>query len=235
MNPRTGAVLLVFCGFAVTGAQAKPRTVPDTVVAVEQGSVTLQTLGSAWLSGVWLPPDAEIGVNAGDAVEVKALPHDRYGRTPVLLYKVGTKTPLQQVLLAQGAAMIDGPMAAPAAWRKAEAQAQAARRGLWATQPLRPEQAGEHLGQKVRVRGLVSRTYKSRSMHYINFGADWKTDFSLRIPRKAWRAFGKDFAVADGSCLQARGVVFLDNGPMIELTRPEQLQAFAASNCAQQR
>lgn len=231
MTARFAAVLLVFCGFAVTDAQARPRTVADKVVAVEQGAFTLEKLGPARLSGLWLPPGGEIGLKPGQAVEVKALPKDRYGRTPTLLYKAGAKDLVQVELLADGVAMAYGPATIPAVWRKAEAEARAAKRGLWKNAPLTTEQVGDHMGEVVRVKGKVSRTYKSRSMHYINFGADWKTDFSLRIPRKAWRAFGKDFTVADGACVEARGAVFDDNGPMIELTRPEQMEIAHADAC----
>lgn len=231
MIARFTAVLLVFCGFAVTDTQARPRTVADTVTAVEQGTVTLKTLGATTLAGIWLPAEATPNLKPGEAVDVKTLPTDRYGRTPVILYRAGSKSTVQEALLSDGVAMAYDRAATPAAWCAAEAAAKAARRGLWAQAPLTPQQAGAHIGEVVRVQGVVTRTYKSRSMHYINFGEDWKTDFSLRIPRKAWRAFGKEFAVADGACVQARGAVFLDNGPMIELARPEQMEMLDADAC----
>ncbi len=232
MNPWLAAVLLVFCGFAVTEAQARPRTVPDKVTVIEQGVFTLEKLGPATMAGLWIAPDTSLGLKVGQAIEVKALARDRYGRTPVLLYNVGAKAPVQEQLLATGSAMVNGPAAAPVAWRKAETTAHAGRRGLWKAAPLKPDQAAAHRGEMVRVQGKVTHTYKSRAMHYINFGEDWKTDFSLRIPRAAWRVFGKDFTVADGACIHARGVVFLDNGPMIELTRPEQMEKLNANACA---
>lgn len=224
MTARFALVLLIFCGFSVTDAWARSRTLADRVTAVEPGLITLETHGPATLAGVWLSPDATLELKPGAAVEIKALPKDRYNRTPVWLYAPGSNATLQEALVGQGQAMLYDRAASPAAWRKAEASAKATRLGLWASAPLTPEKVGEHVGKVVRVQGRVTRTYKSRSMHYINFGEDWKTDFSLRIPRKAWRAFGKEFAVTDGACVQARGSVFLDNGPMIELTRPEQME-----------
>ena len=232
MNPRFAAVLLMFCGFTVTDAGARPRTMPDRVISIEEQAVTLERTGRITLSGLWLDPAAPLPLAPGQRVEVKAQPTDRYGRTPVLIFEVGGKDPLQKQLLADGSAMLYGPMAAPAAWRKAEAGAKATKRGLWSEAALKPDQMGEHMGEVARVKGSVTRTYKSRSMHYINFGEDWRTDFSLRIPRRAWRAFGKEFTVADGACIEARGAVFDDNGPMIEITRPEQMEIVHANACA---
>lgn len=231
MNLRFAAVFLIFCAFAVTGAEAKPRTTPDTVTAVGVGMFTLKTIGPATLSGIWQPKDAPLGLEAGQAVEVKSLEKDRYGRTPVLLYKAGASTTLQEQLIAEGHAMVHDRAVTPASWRQQEDMARKAKRGLWATPPLTTENIGQHLGQMVRVRGKVARTYKSRTAHYINFREDWKKDFSISIPRKAWRAFGKDFEVPDGACVEARGYAYLDNGPMIEVMRPEQLEIRDANTC----
>lgn len=228
MNARFIAVFLVFCGFAVTGAQAKPRTVPDRVMATEKGGFVLETLGKATLSGV-LNPSGDSGLKVGEAVEVKALPKDRYGRTPVLLYKPNDKKAWQEHLLFQGLVMAYDRAATPKAWLKQEEAARIARRGLWNEAALNPSETASHMGEFRWVEGKVTRTYKSREMYYINFGEDWKTDFSLRIPRRAWRGFGKDFTIADGTTLRARGAIFSDNGPMIEITRPEQLEVLHAN------
>lgn len=232
MNLRFAAVLLMFCGLAVTPVEAKPRTVADAVTATGEGWFTLKTLGPATLSGLWLPKGTQTGLKDGQAVEVKTLPKDRFGRTPVLLYMAGSKTTLQEQLIGEGKAMVHDRVASPAAWRKQEDAARNAKRGLWAAKPLATASMEQHVGEMVRTRGKVVRTYKSREMHYINFREDWRTDFSLRIPRKFWRAFGKDFEVADGTCVEARGYVFMDNGPMMEITRPEQLEILNANACA---
>lgn len=227
MKSRSIAVLLAFCGLAVTGAQAKPRTVTDQVTVAGTAGMELQTLGPAILAGVMVP-SGELGLAVGDTVEVKALSKDRHGRTPVILYKAGDQQAWQEHLLRQGRAFVYDRTATPKAWLTEEQGARRAKRGLWADPPLPAHEAAGALGQFHFVEGTVTRTFKSRSMYYINFGDDWKTDFSLRIPRKAWRSFGQDFTVAPGSTLRARGTVFLDNGPMIEITRPEQLEVLHA-------
>lgn len=227
MKTRFIAVLLAFCGLAVTGAQAKPRTVADRVVVSGNTGIELQTIGPAVLAGITVP-SGELGLAVGDTVEVKALPKDRHGRTPVILYKAGNQQAWQEHLLRLGRAFVYDRAATPKAWLNEEQGARHAKRGLWADPPLPAQQAANALGQFRFVEGTVTRTFKSRSMYYINFGDDWKTDFSLRIPRKAWRSFGQDFSVAPGTILRARGTVFLDNGPMIEITRPEQLEVLHA-------
>ncbi len=228
MNARFAAVILIFCGFAVTDAQARPRTAPDRVTAVTAAGFSLEKLGPAVLSGV-IVLSGDAGLKVGEAVEVKALAKDRYGRTPVFLYKPGAKQAWQEHLLEQGAALAYDRAALPKAWLKQEASAQQARRGIWKDIRVTAVSASEHSGEFRVVEGTVTRTYKSRTMYYINFGEDWKTDFSLRIPRKAWRSFGKAFALADGSVVRARGAIFYDNGPMIEITRPEQLEVLHAN------
>lgn len=228
MNARFTAVILVFCGFAVTEAHARPRTVPDRVTAITAEGFNLETLGPAVLSGI-IVPAGDIGLQVGEAVEVKGLPKDRYGRTPVLLYKAGAKQVWQEHLLGQGTALAYDRAAIPKAWLKQEATAQQARRGIWKDIRVPVEKADAHTGAFRVVEGTVTRTYKSRTIYYINFGEDWKTDFSLRIPRRAWRSFGKDFTIADGTKLRARGAIFHDNGPMIEITRPEQLEVLHAN------
>lgn len=220
------ACLLICCGLAVT-AQARPRVVPDQRLAVgdaEQGGVQLAQLGDAVLAGVVIT-DAAVAkrqLEALQAVEVKAWGADRYGRERIWLFAPGAAEPVQVTLLQQGAALAYDMAALPASWRRAEAQARTARRGVWATPPLSAAAVVPDVARFVRVAGTVTRTYKSRDTYYVNFGDDWKTDFSLAIPRRAWRAFGKALEVAPGTHIEARGVVVSENGPMIVLTRPEQ-------------
>lgn len=219
MTRRFLPFLLVFCGFAVTDAQAKPRTVPDRVVAVEGAQFTLAKHGPAILGAIHLNEGETVELKPDQAVEVKALPKDRYGRTPVILYLPGDKISWQEHLLQRGKALIYDRAAVPKAWVKSETTPHA----------IPVSDAGDHIGEFVVVEGTVTRTYRSRDMYYINFGDDWRTDGSLQIPRKYWRSFGKDFSIAQGTRIRARGVLFLENGPMLEITRPEQLETTHAA------
>ena len=70
------------------------------------------------------------------------------------------------------------------------------------------------------VEGVVIDTYKSRENTYLNFGQDWKTDFTVRIQNKN-KAF-KDFDHASyiGKTIRVRGFVTYYNGPSLTLSHP---------------
>lgn len=139
---------------------------------------------------------------------------DRYGRPEVM----GE----QPALLAAGKVVMDGSVDAPG-WRKAEAVARAARRGIWQTLPvLTADQAEGHTGAFALVRGKVVSTYQSREDWYLNFGNEWKTDFTLRIPRRYWKKFPNPETLS-GKHVEARGVLHARNGPMITLLFPGQM------------
>lgn len=170
----------------------------------------------------------------GREVTVSPQGADRYGRSLAILTSVGEKRSFQEQLLEAGDALVYSPTGfrQSAAFMAAEERARAAQRGIWKTHAvrdlwldLRPEDLGaQHDQHFVRVAGHATRVYPARDAYYINFGDDWKTDFSIRIPRKAWRAFGDRLAVYAGDAVQARGVIIQENGPMIVVTRPEQLE-----------
>lgn len=66
-----------------------------------------------------------------------------------------------------------------------------------------------------------------RGTTYLNFGADWRSDFTVMIDARARRRFdhaGIDLDALEGREVLARGWIRSRNGPMIEATHPEQLQ-----------
>lgn len=221
---------LVVCGLAVTSAQARPRVVATHMNGVSpEAMVLLQEKGLVSLAGIHV---LKMG-DAGDflrtqegPVEYKEVGTDRYGRSQIWLYKPGSDTTMQEALLTRGDALIYDMAATPAAWIQAEKLAQQQKRGLWAEKGwiIDADSAFDALGKFRLVKGTVTRTYKGRDTYWINFGQDWKTDFSIAIPKRAWRSFGDRLEVAPGSTITARGVIELDNGPMLTISRPEQMQ-----------
>ncbi len=66
-----------------------------------------------------------------------------------------------------------------------------------------------------------------RGRVYLNFGADWKTDFTVTVAPRDRRLFddaGIDPGAFAGARLRVRGWVKQYNGPMIEVTHPEQIE-----------
>lgn len=114
-----------------------------------------------------------------------------------------------------------------------EAEARARGRGLWADPRYRVLDAGEpeRIAEGFQlVEGKVERVTERRDRFYLDFGADWRRDFTVSIPRReraSFRAAGLDPAELAGRTLRVRGWVRPYNGPMIEATHPEQIEPIA--------
>ncbi|MCW5729237.1 MAG: thermonuclease family protein [Alphaproteobacteria bacterium] len=115
-----------------------------------------------------------------------------------------------------------------------EAAARAARLGIWRLDHYRVRQHGE-VAQLIDtfqlVEGRVLRADQVRDHLYLNFGADWRDDFTIRIARRNLRLFqqaGEDPAKFAGRTVRVRGWLRRLNGPMIEVTHPEQIEALPA-------
>jgi micrococcal nuclease len=165
---------------------------------------------AAMLAGVWPPTPAE-----STAIMDKKTPIDRYGRAEIIVN--------QEQLLGQGKVVMNGTVANPN-WQRAERDARRAKRGLWTTLPiLTPDNASEHSGEFALVAGRVKSFYRSYDDLYLNFGADWKTDFTLRIPRREWKKFPTAETLV-GKNIEARGILHDRNGPMITVLSPGQIE-----------
>jgi micrococcal nuclease len=111
-----------------------------------------------------------------------------------------------------------------------EAKARAAKRGLWNDPYFRVRGAGDlanDIGTFQTVEGKVLDVAKVRKRVYLNFGPDYRTDFTVTIsPADARRLAreGIDPAGWSGGTVRVRGWISLLNGPEIELTHPEQIE-----------
>jgi len=111
-----------------------------------------------------------------------------------------------------------------------EREARAEGRGIWAHpfyRILEPGEAGEHIGTFQIIEGRVVETAKVGGQTYINFGADWRSDFTATLAPGASRLFkaaGIDPLALDGRRVRVRGWLKSRNGPMIEITHPEQIE-----------
>jgi hypothetical protein len=122
-----------------------------------------------------------------------------------------------------------GETARAAEMLTAEQSARAAGRGLWAEAAFMPQDPGaldDSIGRFRIVRGRVLRVEPTESHVYLNFGADWRADFTVRVRRDELddALAGVELERLAGRLVEVRGVVLEAGGPLIELSHPEQMQ-----------
>ena len=111
-----------------------------------------------------------------------------------------------------------------------ERTARAARRGIWRDRFYRIRNPAETWGDLDSVQVVEGRVVDAavvRGTAYLNFGPDWRRDFTFRAQPDVRRLFGRagiDLGDLTGLRVRGRGWVFPLNGPMIELTHPEALE-----------
>lgn len=102
--------------------------------------------------------------------------------------------------------------------------------GLWANEqytPRTPENVKANSFQMQIVEGKPTRIATVRDMIYVNFGQNWREDFTVNIPqnlRKAFAKHGEKPISWQGKLLRIRGFVEDYNGPMIKIDSPEQIE-----------
>ena len=111
-----------------------------------------------------------------------------------------------------------------------EVLARAARKGIWANPwyAVRgPEGLARYLGAFQIVEGKVVDAAEVRGTVYLNFGADWRTDFTVMLNGKSVKLFRKagiEPLELEGANIRVRGWLDNRNGPMIVATHPEQIE-----------
>lgn len=90
-----------------------------------------------------------------------------------------------------------------------------------------PEETGRLIDTFQVVSGRVVSTASVRGRGYLNFGEDWRTDFTVTFAPKVLRKFPELAAALptyQGKKIRVRGWIKRYNGPMIEVTHPEQIE-----------
>jgi endonuclease YncB( thermonuclease family) len=111
-----------------------------------------------------------------------------------------------------------------------EREARAERAGIWG-HPFyairTPEAVATDIDTFQIVEGRVAEAAVVRRRAYLNFGDDWRTDFTISVAPSDRRLFedaGIDLGDMTGRPVRVRGWVRDYNGPMIEATHPEQIE-----------
>ncbi|MBV6633313.1 MAG: thermonuclease family protein [Alphaproteobacteria bacterium] len=106
--------------------------------------------------------------------------------------------------------------------------------GIWALDFYAIRDSGAHrigpFNYFQLVEGVVTQSTRASSRWYINFGEDYREDFTAVLRLDTIRRFPKEFAYLPnlaGSRIRVRGWLYLHNGPAIDVSHPEQIEFLA--------
>jgi micrococcal nuclease len=155
---------------------------------------------------------------------------DRHGRVLAHLYRADGLW-IQGEMLKLGMARVytfPDNRALAAEMYALEAEARGGRRGIWA-HPFYAVRTPEGLKGDIDtfqvVAGMVIEAAAIKGAVYLNFGPDWRTDFTVRLDGaalKGFRAAKVDPLQYKGQTVEVRGWLRFKDGPMIDVTHPEQ-------------
>ncbi|MGE4218615.1 MAG: thermonuclease family protein [Alphaproteobacteria bacterium] len=175
---------------------------------------------------------AALALNRRLRLSYGGLRRDRHGRVLAHLHDAEGIW-IQGAMLARGMARVysfSDNRAAVAEMLALEAEARAAGRGIW-SHPFYRVRTAEDVGAAGEgyhlVEGRVRQVARPRSLTYLNFGEDWRSDFTVSANATARRLFEKagiDLAGYENRRIRVRGWVSSFNGPLIEVTHPEQIE-----------
>jgi len=168
---------------------------------------------------------------------------DRYGRAVAQVYVLDkdgkSGTWLQHAVVGMGMARVyswSGYDQDNAALYGAERTARSNKHGIWSTvatdgfydiRKPDPNPLAQYVDSVQVVEGIIIKTADVRGTIYLNFGADYRTDFTIAISKKSRRAFKKatyDPLKLTGARVRVRGYLELYGGPIIWLNDPERLE-----------
>lgn len=163
---------------------------------------------------------------------------DRYGRllAHAFVERAGERVWVQGHMAANGhvraTAAADNNVSCLAELLAHEALARQAGMGLWgnAAYQIRRAQLTYELmrywGTYQLVAGRIAKVALTRTTTYLNFGTDWRTDFTIGVPQALLRrhaAWAQGLAALEGREVIVRGWIERRNGPYIELRDPHEL------------
>ena len=165
---------------------------------------------------------------------------DRYGRQPALVFLAGSETPVQALLLAQGAALVSADIAdkgCAASLLAAEAEARASQRGIWASPSAiknaeSPDDILAGIGRFTVVEGKVLSVRQAGATTFLNFGRNWTRDFAVTISRRALpNLVGAGIVPKslENKRIRVRGWIEARTGPRMEVQRAGQIEVLGAN------
>ncbi len=161
---------------------------------------------------------------------------DRYGRILAHVYLAGGLW-VQGEMLKRGMARVQSladNRALAAEMLAAESSARNGGLGIWALPYYRGRTAAEankvmtgDKGTFQLIEGRIKKAARVKNTVYLNFGDNWRTDFTITIGTRARKMFEKsgiDPMSLEGRRVRVRGWLKSWNGLMIDVSHPEQIE-----------
>jgi endonuclease YncB( thermonuclease family) len=191
----------------------------------------------------WPPEEAAIAAlkslvqGRSVSIATSGRARDRYGRQLAHLFVEdgGERIWVQGEMLAAGHARAYGLPGSYACMRELMAHERVARdeyAGLWssAAYAVRSARATRNLLRRRNsyeiVAGTVAKVAPTKARTYVNFGSDWRRDFTAGIEARVLRAnpgLTQMLAGLEGKRVEVRGWIQYRNGPYIDIEDPSQI------------
>jgi len=168
---------------------------------------------------------------------------DRYGRDRVYArFEADSgSVSLNETLVATGYALVwpaKGATAEADVLFEAEQRARSVNAGLWGEgvfviRDPDPDRLAQVLDSPQIIEGRVVAVGEARNGRlFLNFGLNWQTDFTVSLTRDDREAFepsgSVDPATLEGAVIRVRGWLYEENGPMIQVSHPLQIEILDA-------
>lgn len=211
-------VAWLWCGShsAVAGAMIS-GSVKDVAA---DGQMTLHD-GTAMTMADWVFPARDISELAarvkGQKIQCQPVDTDRYGRAVCYLFDE------QQTPIAAG------PQAMAYSDKRYEHTQQALQQDRSSHFIIPSQEAENYLEHYAAVQGEVMSVTARRGGAYLNFGPDYKTDFTISVFGKAYKGrTPQAWKALAGKKVIVRGWISRYNGPHIALLNPDMLYVVAS-------
>lgn len=179
---------------------------------------------------------ADLALDRTVSLAYGGLPEDRHGRALAHVVRDDGLW-LQGAILAAGMARVYSfadNRAMVSDMLALERDARTAGLGIWALPYYAIHAATEPLDEEVDtfqlVEGVVLDVARVRGRYFLNFGADYRDDFTVTIaPGDAgtFERSGMDLFALEGRAIRVRGWIGSRNGPQIVADHPEQIEIMA--------
>lgn len=236
-----GLICLLTFGQSVIGEESMSGAMVMSVTGTNQhtlsssGNQLIDMSGLRWV-GVHLPWADVAGktiVLGSEEGKPENIALNRYGdlRGKIMMEPLGW---MQKYWVEKGMAIVSGAGPSPKESHRqllvAEEGARRSKRGVWKHKKIilaDDLRVLEARGGFQLVEGRVMEFKKIRGISYLNFGTDWKIDFTAAISSKNRANFKQTnwkFPDIVNKWVRVRGRVRSYNGPYMELIFPEQIE-----------